>query len=226
MPAVSKLLLFGNQLKIIYDDASVELAYPTTGGIWYAPRVKLQEIGNQIAIIYGGGNKDIAYPSAGGYWNVKPGSVTPPTGLTDTLLPGHVFAEGSLYDDWMWHINNANNRGGSDLNYIFEPFYAPAPGMLSTFDVGGVGMVAKLILDTPAVRTQPQFPYDQPGPMVAIWFQHNSAAAPDGHVNTGDYIGTSGDGYGDYPAHLHVHGLIDTGNVASNTNRTCFWNFL
>lgn len=216
----------GGQMRINFDDGSFEFAVPVPGGMWQSPRVMLQDSGNQITVIYGGGNKAVAAPAPGGVWFVGPGGGTPPTGLTDTLLPGHVFAEGTLYDDWMWHIDNANNRGGNDLNYIFAPFYAPGPGMLSTFDVPGVGMVAKLILDTPAVRTQPQFPFDQPGPMVAVWFQHNSVAAPDGHVNTGDYIGTSGDGYGDYPAHLHVHGLTDTGNVASNTNRTCFWNFL
>jgi len=181
-----------------------------------------------MAVLFDDGTKLLAYPTSGGLWIVNgSGGGTPPVGgLIDNILPGHVFAEGSLEADWQWHLDNADNRGGSDLNYIFEPFYAPGAGTLTTFDVAGVGMVAKLVLDVPAVRTQPAFAYDQPGPMVAVWFQHNSVAAPDGHVNQGDYIGTSGDGYGEYPAHLHVHGLIDTGNVATNANRTCFWHFI
>ena len=172
-------------------------------------------------------------PSGGNLWLIG-GDGTPPVdppdpvgGLIDNILPGHVFAEGSLFDDWQWHLDNADNRGGNDLNYAYgENIFSPGAGTITHFDVSGVGMVIRLILDVPAVRTKPAFAYDQPGPMVAVWFQHTSASAPDGRVAQGDYIGKGGDGYGDYPTHLHVHGLTDTGGVASNTNRTCFWHFV
>lgn len=197
MAAVILVRTFGNNLMVEMDDGSQLLAVPTGGSLW------------RVTANTGGG--------------IDPGDGS----LIDNILPGHVFAEGSLLADWQWHLDNANNRGGSDLNYAYgEPIYAPGAGTLSHFDVEDVGQVIKLVLDVPAIRTKPQFAYDQLGPMVAVWFQHTSESAPDGHVNQGDYIGKGGDGYGDYPTHLHVHGLIDTGNVASNANRCCFWNFV
>lgn len=194
----------------------------------------IQQYGNQMTIIYDDGSRQLAYPTPGGLWLPKraPVVVPPdPTGdLIDNLEPGHGFAEGTLEADWQWHLDNnggPHGRGGNDLNYAYgTDFYAPGAGTISHFDVSGVGMVVKLILDVPAVRTQPAFENDYPGPMQAIWFQHCSDSAADGHYNQGDYIGKSGDGYGDYPAHLHVHGREDTTDSSSGDGRTCFWHFI
>lgn len=194
---------------------------------------KLQELGNQMKVLYDDGTYQIAYPTVvGGLWEVGPfATVDPPdpepgTGLVDNILPGHVFAEGSLAADWQWHLDNADNRGGNDLNYIFQDVFSPGAGTITAFEVGGVGLVVKLVLDTPAQRTKPAFAHEAGDTMVAVWFQHMSSNAPNGHIAQGGLIGRTGDGWGDYPAHLHVHGLTDTGNVASNTNRVCFWHFV
>lgn len=199
MPQVAVIQEYGNLVKVIYDDGTFQFAYPTPLSTDYI---------------------------VGPVEEVDPPDPEPGNGLIDNILPGYVFAEGTLANDWQWHLDNANNRGGNDLNYIFDPVYAPGAGTISNFEVDGVGLVVKLVLDTPAVRTKPAFAYDQPGPMTAIWFQHMSSAAPSGHVAQGAYIGETGDGWGDYPAHLHVHGLIDNGNVAGNWNRCCFWHFV
>lgn len=200
MPQVASITDLGNQVKVLYDDGTVQIAYPTVlDGNWIVGPVKTVP---------------------------PPDPPDPANPLIDTILPGHRFAEGTLAADWQWHLDNANNRGGSDLNFIFEDVRAPGAGTITAFEVGGVGLVIKLVLDTPAVRTKPAFAYDQHGPMVAIWFQHMSSNMPNGHVNQGDIIGRTGDGWGEYPAHLHIHGLTDTGNVAGNWNRTCFWHFL
>lgn len=193
----------------------------------------IQEFGNQLAVIFDDGSRKLAVPTPGGLWIVQSGGGPPDPGagtLIDNILPGHAFAEGSLADDWQWHLDNnggPHGRGGNDLNYSFgTPFKAPGSGTVTHFDVSGVGMVVKLILDTPAPRTQPAFENDYPGPMLAVWFQHCSGSVGDGHYNQGDVIGTSGDGYGDYPAHLHVHGKQTTDNSSSGVDRTCFWHFV
>lgn len=189
----------------------------------------VQAFGNQLKAIFDDDSYVLLAPTPTGMWVTAAssgGGPTPGTGLIDNISPGHVFAEGDVVTDWQWHVDNASGRGGNDLNFIFEDFYAPGDGTLSHFDVSGVGMVVKLILDTPAVRTKPAYPNDAAGPVLAIWYEHCSASMPDGHYTQGQKIGTSGDGYGTYPAHLHVHGLIDTGDTAGSTNRSCFFNFV
>lgn len=149
--------------------------------------------------------------------------------LTDTISPGHSVTNpgGTFASGWQWHVTNASGHGGVDLNYNFQDFTAPGAGTVRHFDVAGVGMVVVLQLDTPAQRVLPQEPsgHDAYGPITAVWFEHCSAAV-DGHHEEGEVIGTSGDGYGQYAPHLHVHGLTDNGNVAGTTNRAQFFSFV
>lgn len=178
-----------------------------------------------IATIDSNGDVQSEIPTANYPWLAYTGDT--PSEVVDTLLPGHTITNpgGTIASGWAWHIANNGGRGGVDLNYNFQTFTAPAAGTVSHFNVAGVGMVVKLVLDTPAPRTSPRQPSgDQPGPMTAIWFQHCSAAV-DGHAEEGDVIGTSGDGGGLYSPHLHVHGMIDNGNTASAFNRCNFWGF-
>lgn len=149
--------------------------------------------------------------------------------LVDTISPGHTVTNPghTFASGWAWHVANAAGHGGVDLNYNFQTFTAPGAGTVDHFNVAGVGMIVRLTLDTPAIRVQPQEPsgYDAYGPIVAIWFEHCSAAV-DGHHEQGEVIGTSGDGGGLYAPHLHVHGLTDHGNVAGTTNRAQFFSFV
>lgn len=168
---------------------------------------------------------DAEYPWAVG------GSGSVGGSLVDTISPGHPVTNpgGTFTSGWTWHVEDGPNPGygGVDLAYNFQEFTAPAAGTVSHFDVAGVGMVVKLVLDTPVTRVLPQEPagYDAEGPIVAVWFEHCSAAV-DGHHYEGEVIGTSGDGYGQYAPHLHVHGLTDTGNVARTNNRSQFFDFI
>ena len=149
-------------------------------------------------------------------------------GVTDTIFPGHAVTNpgGTIASGWQWHIDNSPGRGGDDFAYNFETFRAPAAGVVDHFDVAGVGMVVRLTLDQPTARTSPQQPQgDAYGPIFSIWFEHCSAAI-DGPCVEGAIIGTSGDGYGTYPAHLHVHALTDHSSVAGTANRACMWGFL
>lgn len=201
MANVTRLQVYGNLIKVIYDDASTDLAYPTSGGLWIV--------------------KASTPPDGGG----GDGS-----GLIDTISSGHHITNpgGTVASGWQWHIDNNGGRGGDDWNYSYGTKYkAPGAGTVTHFDVAGVGMVVKLVLDTPATPAihalQPHG--DAGAPMKAIWFQHGSAAY-DGHCEQGDVIGKSGNGYGAYAAHLHVHGMTDTGDVAGSDNRTCFWDYV
>lgn len=228
---VSYLQEYGNNLAVIFSGGNRALAVNTGTDIFFVDyNIEdvsfLQRFGDQIAVVFLDGSIAFAYKTAGTnlYYVSASGSV--PTGdLIDTITPGHTVNNGSVAADWQWHLDNNSNRGGVDLDYNFQTFTAPGAGTVSHFDVSGVGMVVRLILDTPAVRVNPQLTNDQYGPMVAIWFQHCSASV-DGHAEQGDIIGTSGDGYGDYGAHLHVHGLIDTGISAGSSNRCNFWGFV
>lgn len=191
--------------------------------------INLQEYGNLIAVLYDDGTKAFAYPTTGGLWIVNGTEQTPPIEfpIIDNILPGHSITNpgGTIVTAWNWHLANNSNRGGVDLNYNFQDFVAPGSGTVSHFDIAGVGMVVKLVLDEPVPRKMPQLGYDQYGPMTAIWFQHCSAAV-DGHAEQGDVIGTSGNGYGDYGAHLHVHGMINNTNSAPASARCNFWGFV
>ena len=236
----TQLQVLGNQLKITFDDGSVALAYPSISNHFIVRDnnencTYIRELGNQVQINYQNGDIQIGY-RFGDYWiltNTDAGAVTPPPpppkpNIKDTISVGHHITNpgGTVASGWKWHVDNNGHRGGDDWNYDFQTFRAPANGTVTHFDVAGVGMVVKLVLDHPATRSHPEQAagFDQNGPMKAIWFQHCSHSV-DGHHEQGDIIGTSGDGYGAYAPHLHVHGLTDTGNSAGSTNRCCFWGF-
>lgn len=240
MPRLKTLQEYGNQLFAIFDDGFKTLVLPFSDKMWklvnpYSGASQLLSFSDQMVCIFDDGTTDVAYNTHNGLWVVNPGvDSVPVSDIIDNLLPGFYITNpgGTVASGWQWHIDNTTTdggltgRGGDDLSYSYGTnFYAPGAGTVSHFDVSGVGMVVKLILDTPATRTKPQYVSDAVGPMVAIWFEHCSASY-DGHKNQGDLIGKSGDGYGAYGAHLHVHGLVDTGNVAGTGNRCCFWNFL
>lgn len=167
---------------------------------------------------------DASYPwtantSGGGSGGTLVDNISPGHPVTN---PGHTFASG-----WAWHVDSTGGYGGVDLAYNFQTFKAPGAGTVDHFDVAGVGMIVRLTLDTPAQRINPQEPsgHDAYGPIVAIWFEHCSAAI-DGHHEQGDVIGTSGDGYGQYAPHLHVHGLTDHSKSAGTANRAQFFSFV
>ena len=200
-----------------------------------AELTRIQQYGNQLLAIFDDGSRKFAYPtSSGTLWVVGGVYVEPPdpgTGtIIDTISPGHSVTNpgGTILSGWQWHLNNNGNRGGIDWNYNFQTFTAPAAGTVDHFDVSGVGMVVRLTLDTPAVRTGGRISptqYDQEGPMKSIWFQHCSAAV-DGHHEQGEVIGTSGNGYGAYAAHLHVHGQVNDSTASGNGVRCHPWGFM
>jgi hypothetical protein len=190
--------------------------------------IAVTELGNQLLIKFDDGSKSIAYPTPNkGFWTVSNSFTVDPTLISDTISPLHSITNpgGTIADGWQWHLDNNSNRGGADFDYNFQTFTAPAAGTVTHFDITGVGMVVKLVLDTPAIRINPQLTTDAYGPMTAIWFQHCSAAV-DGHAEMGDIIGTSGDGYGAYSPHLHVHGMINNTNSSPSTARCNFWGFV
>lgn len=178
------------------------------------------------ATVDSSGTVQAVIPSAQYPWAVG-GSGVPD--VVDTISPAHTITNpgGTIASAWQWHIDNNGGRGGVDWNYAYgTDFTAPADGVVDHFDVVGVGMVVRLTLNTPAARINPQEPdNDQYGPILSIWFQHCSAAY-DGPASQGDVIGKSGDGYGAFTAHLHVHALTNTSSVAGSTNRANFWGFV
>lgn len=195
---------------------------------------RIEEFGNGLAVLFDDGTRRIAYPTTGGLWLIGGIVDTPPDPgsgtVIDTISPGHTITNpgGTILSGWQWHLNNNGNRGGLDFNYNFQTFTAPADGVVDHFDVSGVGMVVRLTLTTPAVRTGPRLAptqYDQQGPMLSIWFQHCSAAI-DGPAAQGDVIGTSGNGYGAYPEHLHVHGQVNSSTSSTNAVRCHPWGFM
>lgn len=234
----------GNLLYITNDDGTMTPAYPISSGIWQVNTsvATLQKWGNLLAIVNGDGAGTIllAYPSGSGLWLVPQGVAPPPApsgNLIDTISSGYSVTNPptapnngtAVSSGWAWHVANNSGRGGVDWNYSYgTAFKAPGAGNVTNFDVTGVGMVIQLILDTPVARTLTQEPagYDQVGPIVAIFFQHCSAAVAPAHYNQNDIIGYSGNGYGQYYSHLHVHGMIDTTHNATNANRCQFWDFL
>ena len=240
----------GNQLSITFSDKSVAPAY-FVNGYWVIGKNSvgannLMQYGEQFVITYDNGDIQTAYQTGLGYWvlNNQDAGITVPvdppdnppvppvdnSGKTvkDLILPGHHITNpgGTIASGWTWHINRTG-RGGDDINYNFEEFKAPADGTVTHFDVAGVGMVVKLVLDKPAIRKNPKQAAgnDAEGPMKAIWFEHCSGNR-DGHAKRGDVIGRSGDGYGAYAPHLHVHGRNDTVNDTTGNGRCCFWGFV
>lgn len=219
---------FGNSLAILIDDGKRVLAHPFST-TYYKTVTNDYEIkgiyvlnDNMLSILMDSGDKVMAYPNNNNdYWTPISNEFNTTPDLIDTLLPGHSVTNpgGTIAAGWQWHLDNNSNRGGVDLNYNFQDFKAPGKGSVDHFDVSGVGMVVRLTLTTPAVRTKPQLTNDAFGPMTAIWFQHCSDSY-DGSKNQNVAIGKSGDGYGAYGSHLHVHG-VDSGG-----NRCNFWGFV
>lgn len=224
----------GDNLIIIFNKLGRALAYYTGNNTWLCKDPTIQSIqiyGMQLVINYTDGTIGIATYTGNDVWNIS-NTAAPIAGpLIDTISPGHHITNpgGTIASGWQWHITNEGNRGGDDWNYSYGTnFTAPAAGTINHFDVSGVGMIVELVLDVPVVRTQPQQAagFDQFGPIAAIHFEHCSASV-DGHHNQGEVIGKSGNGYGAYPAHLHVHGqTTDTGGPSSSANRCCMWGFV
>lgn len=170
---------------------------------------------------------DAEYPwAAGGSGSTGP--VVQGGGLVDVISPGHTVTNPghTIAAGWAWHMATAG-RGGVDWDYAYgTDIRAMGAGTVDHFNVSGVGMVTRLVLDTPVNRSDPQEPSgDAYGPIKAVWYEHTSASY-DGHVEAGDIIGKSGDGGGLYQPHLHVHGLTDTGKVAGSGNRSNVFDFL
>lgn len=226
---------YGDSLAVLIDDGTRVIAYPVNTmwipmlndyGIKY-----IEMYGNSLLIRADDDNNILAHSANGvDIWFAELNDIggTPPVAsLIDTIWPGHSITNpgGTIASGWQWHLDNNGDRGGVDFNYNFQNFTAPGAGTVDHFDVTSVGMVVRLILDTPADRINPQLTNDAYGPMTAIWFQHCSDSF-DGPVSQGDVIGTSGNGYGDYGAHLHVHGMINNGGSAPSSARCNFWGFV
>lgn len=235
---VGSVQLFGNQLVAVKSDASQTIFNPTGGSVYYSVSNTtnldhIKVIGHDtLSIVYKNGASQPAYYTGNNIWYADPTFTAgdPVFGLVDTISPGHHITNpgGTIDDGWTWHIVNEGNRGGDDWNYSYGTnFAAPGPGVVDHFDVAGVGMVVRLTLTTPATRINAEQAagYDQYGPMSSIHFEH-CAGSVDGPCSEGDIIGQSGDGYGAYPAHLHVHGQINESSPSSSANRCCFWGFV
>lgn len=239
--SVALLTRYGNSFKVIFDDGSATLAIQSSTTLWYIKNNSqgaktIIELGNQTLINFSDGSIQVAVPTGGDIFitGVQSSNAPPPspaTNLIDTISPGHHITNpgGTIASGWAWHIANEGGRGGDDWNYSFgTPFKAPGAGTVNHRDITGVGMVVELVLDTPVARINPEQAagYDQFGPIVSVHFEHCSASI-DGHHNQGDVIGKSGNGYGLYPSHLHVHGqTTDAGGFSSSSNRCCLWGFI
>lgn len=242
MAILTNVQRYGSQLVIIFDDNSRILAYASSKKLWLVHKstanknnvTNVKKYGNELVVCFDDGSKVLCY-SAGNVWkpvsNVGTGVII--TKPIDTILPGHHCnigtGTGTVTESWAYHVATANGRGGVDLNYSYgSTFRAPADGTVNTFDVSGVGMIVQLVLNNSATRTLgPEPSNDSYGPMVAMFFEHCSNGLASGTaVKQNDYIGASGDGYGTYPAHLHVHGMVDLSHTATSSNRCQFWDFL
>lgn len=229
---IIKLQEFGDCIAAVLDNGDKILAYPTGGSMWVfrnnTRNLKLiSKFQDQLVVRTDDDKLFTAYRGTGTNLYFIKGELVAEPKLVDTISPGHSVTNpgGTVAAGWQWHLDNNGLRGGVDWNYDFQNIKAPGKGTVSHFDVSGVGMVIRLVLDTPAVRKDPQLDNDEFGPMTAIWFQHCSDAN-DGAVDIDDIIGVSGDGYGAYGAHLHVHGMINNGSSAPEGTRCNFWGFV
>lgn len=124
-----------------------------------------------------------------------------------------------------WEAHASYSAGGTDYPTPYDtPIPSPAAGTLR-YDgwVGTAGRRATLLLDRPVARVFPRSATrmlgggtEAEGPMVAVVFQHLSAAPTERWyaANTADMIRTgasaSGKDWGG-DAHMHVHGLDAAG---------------
>lgn len=240
--SVAVLKELGNQIEVVFDNGSRVIAYPVSDGLWYVPTntfelTRLVRYGNLIKCIDADDGIELAYRGVGdSLWYVGEIAIVDPPDpiktLVDNISPGHAVTNpgGTVVSGWAWHLANNGGRGGVDWNYgmpngVGTPIKAPGDGVVSGFDLPGVGLVIKLVLDEPAKRLHTAKEGEAAGALRAIWFQHCSTVNT-GRVDQGDYVGRSGNGYGAYSPHLHVHGMIGTGNSAPASSRTDFWSFV
>lgn len=188
MPVVTKIQEYGNLLKVIYDDETVALAYPTAGGLWIVS--ESATVGTPTGEIY---NPWSAYTISGTWLNhdgYSAGGIDYPLNYgTDVLAPA----------DGTYRIS-----GGS--------------GQLLAGWVGSAGRRTILELNEPFPRVMPREtqPPEGTGALIAIVFQHLSTFGTAGTYSKGDVLcqsGASANGL-DYggDTHLHVHGVDTTGN--------------
>lgn len=193
MALVTRVQEYGNQLKIIFDDNTVRLAYPTTGGLWI-----------------------VGHPDGGTGGPIIPplppvdGSNSPSGGppLGNTVI--YPCTEHGVSDTFQIHVNRGSINPGTDYVAAFgSNVWAVASGTVTdaqpNYDGGG-GMTIHIDND------------DGTGADYLHLHQQNVAGGY--HVNQGDLIAVSGgSGYGSehyYGAHLHIsyrpmHGHIYNG---------------
>lgn len=182
------------------------------------------------ATVDSAGTVQATIPNAEYPWAVGGSGTTtgPGSEIVDTVLPGHRVTNpgGTVESGWAWHMETAG-RGGVDINYAYgTDLIAPVDGVVDELQIATVGMVTRLTLDNPVYRVGARQPSgDAEGPIYSIWFQHTSATYP-GRVSRGQVIGKSGDGYGNYQPHLHIHALTDQSTVAGSNNRANFFAFV
>jgi len=186
MPKAISLIEMGNQIKVIYDDGTFGLAYPTVLG------------NNWVVNNTGGGGPG---PGPGGlkdYW-------TGPLGITGTWEEHASYSRGGT--DWpvgfgvaipapaAGTLVNYGNTDGAGLKsiLIFDTPFArklPASGTL----MNGV------YRETDAGDA----------PAASFVIQHLNSQVAAGHYNQGETIGFAGDTGSTEGQHLHAHLLAGT----------------
>lgn len=117
MPNATKVQQFGNQLAVLFDDGSKQLAYPTPGGLWM--------ITNTVGPVGG------------------TGSTPPPAGAYSVIFP---CAEHRVSDSFAVHVARGSVNPGTDYIASYgSEFWSVANGTVTDIDTSNDGSGGRMV---------------------------------------------------------------------------------